>query len=84
MTKHVLSPTDGKNPFKRSKMQETDRQALEPIVQNAIFFTMLNLDVRMTIYELLYEWLPPLPYRKRWVREDDCRGLVLAVSKLTL
>jgi hypothetical protein len=49
MTKHALSPTDGKNLFKRSKMQETDRQALEPIVQNAMFFTMLNLDVRMTI-----------------------------------
>jgi hypothetical protein len=78
MTKYALFPTDDKNLSKRSKMQETDRQALEPIVQNSMFFTMLNLNVRMTIDDFLYEWLPSLPYRKRWGREDDCRGMVLS------
>jgi hypothetical protein len=70
-----------KKPFKQPKMQETDLQAFEPIVQNAMFFTMLNLDVRMTIYDFLYEWFPPLAYQKRSGREDDCRGMVLACKQ---
>jgi hypothetical protein len=84
MTKRAASPTDRNKYFTRSKMQDTTVQAPSPVVQDSMFFTLLNRDVRMTVYDFLYKWLPPLPYKKRWGHEDDCRGMVLACKQASM
>ncbi|KAI4709365.1 hypothetical protein J4E89_006114 [Alternaria sp. Ai002NY15] len=62
-------------------MQDAGMLTPSPVVQDAMFFTLLNRDVRMSIYDFLYGWLPPLPYKKRWHKEDDCRGMALACKQ---
>ena len=65
-------------------MQDAGMLVPSLVVQDAMFFTLLNRDVRMSIYDFLYGWLPPLPYKKRWQKEDDCRGMVLACKQANL
>ncbi|KAI4951788.1 hypothetical protein J4E86_007204 [Alternaria arbusti] len=65
-------------------MQDAGMLILRPVVQDAMFFSLLNRDVRMSIYDFLYGWLPPLPYRKRWQKEEDCRGMMLACKQANL
>ncbi|KAI4908373.1 hypothetical protein J4E90_008998 [Alternaria incomplexa] len=65
-------------------MQDAALSVPSPVVQDAMFFTLLNRDVRMSIYDFLYGWLSPLPYKKRWQKEDDCRGMVLACKQANL
>jgi hypothetical protein len=88
MTEPTLSPTAtptaNDNPLSERDMQDTTVSAPDPVVQESMFFTLLNRDVRMSIYDFLYESLPPLPYKKRWSAEDDCRGMVLACKQANL
>ena len=84
MTEHSLTPATYNDSHERLDMQDTSILVPDPMAQNAMFFTLLNRDVRMSIYDFLYEWLPPLPYKKRWQKEDDCRGMVLACKQANL
>ena len=65
-------------------MQDAALSVPSPVAQDAMFFTLLNRDVRMSIYDFLYGWLSPLPYKKRWQKENDCRGMVLACKQANL
>jgi len=84
MTEHTPSPAISSHSLQQKTMQDAGMSAPSPVVQDAMFFTLLNRDVRMSIYDFLYEWLPPLPYKKRWQKEDDCRGMVLACKQANL
>jgi len=84
MTEHAPSPATSNPSLQLKTMQDAGMLILRPVVQDAMFFSLLNRDVRMSIYDFLYGWLPPLPYRKRWQKEEDCRGMMLACKQANL
>lgn len=84
MTERALTPALSDPSIEPKTMQDAALSVPSPVVQDAIFFTLFNRDVRMSIYDFLYEWLPPLPYKKCWQKEDDCRGMVLACKQANL
>ena len=84
MTEHALTPATSDSSLQPKTMKNAALSVPSPVVQDAMFFTLLNRDVRMSIYDFLYGWLPPLPYKKRWQKEDDCRGMVLACKQANL
>ncbi|KAI4944069.1 hypothetical protein J4E91_008924 [Alternaria rosae] len=84
MTERALTPAPSDPSIEPKTMQDAALSVPSPAVQDVMFFTLLNRDVRMSIYGFLYEWLPPLPYKKRWQKEDDCRGMVLACKQANL
>jgi len=75
-------------------MHDDEASTVEPGIQQTVqtspFFTQLNYDVRLIVYDHLYEHLPPLAYKKWSEPEDNCRGMIISckqanhVSILTL
>lgn len=52
-----------------------------PMSQQSPFFTKLNLDVRMMIYNHMYEELPPLVHKQG---KYDMPGMVLSCKQANL
>ncbi|KAI4909859.1 uncharacterized protein J4E92_010475 [Alternaria infectoria] len=63
MTEHTLSSTTANSAYRKLQMKAAAVETPVPVVQDAMFFTLLNRDVRMSIYDFLYGWLPPLRYK---------------------
>jgi hypothetical protein len=72
-----------KTELPKSVTQQTATEAHGPpdAVQQGPFFTNLNLDVRMTIYDYLYGRLPPLAVKNK---AFDKPGMVLSCKQASL
>ncbi len=84
MTAPTPDPPDEEEILANSAMQAVPMQVSSPLIQDCLFFAFLSLDVRLIIYDFLYGWLPPLPYKKLFEKDEDCRGLILACKQANM